>query len=265
MPKSPLTVSSEGFFTTGFGWMIKIAASQDKVTLMSEDYKQTLLALAEPEYRDFNTKLIPDTPNILGVRLPKLQQLAKRISKEDWRDYLQRTEDQFFEEVLIRAMVVADAPINEHERLTLITDLIPRINNWAACDTLCGRLKGAVAEQELYWEYLSPYFASSKEFELRFSVVMLLCHFINETYLERVLAVLDGIKHDGYYVSMAVAWAVSYCFFKFPERTLAYLRTCGLDDRTYARALQKIIDSHRVDGETKALVKTLRRTWKVNS
>lgn len=232
---------------------------------MSEDYRQTLQALAEPQYRDFNAKLIPNTPDILGVRIPRLQELARRIAKSDWRDYLQRTEDRFFEEVVIRAMVLAYAPLNETGRLALVADFIPRIDNWAVCDTLCGRLKSAATQQELYWEFLGSYLDSSKEFELRFAVVMLLCYYINEDYLERVLLVLDGIRHEGYYVSMAVAWAVSYCFFKFPERTMAYLLSCNLDDKTYARALQKIIDSHRVDEQTKVCIRTLRRKRKTSS
>jgi len=232
---------------------------------MSEDYRNILMSLAESKYRDFNVKLIPNTPDILGVRMPRLQKLARSIAKEDWQVYLHRTEDRFFEEVVIRAMVIAYAPLDEAERLALIADFIPCIDNWAVCDTLCGRLKGALSHQALYWDFLRQYLDSCKEFELRFAVVMLLCYYINETYIERVLSVLDGIKHDGYYVSMAVAWAVSYCFFKFPERTWAYLRTCSLDDRTHTRALQKIVDSHRVDEQTKASIRALRRKRKIIS
>lgn len=34
---------------------------------------------------------------------------------------------------------------------------------------------------------------------------------------------LDGIRHEAYYARMAVAWAVSVCYVKFPQRTHAWL------------------------------------------
>ena len=42
--------------------------------------------------------------------------------------------------------------------------------------------------------------------------------FVNETYIEQVLDVLVQVHHDGYYVKMAVAWAISVCYVKFPEK-----------------------------------------------
>ncbi|MFR4416021.1 MAG: hypothetical protein ACLT8E_00675 [Akkermansia sp.] len=37
---------------------------------------------------------------------------------------------------------------------------------------------------------------------------MMLAHFITEDYVEQVLALLDGVRHEDYYVG-GVAWAVS--------------------------------------------------------
>jgi hypothetical protein len=59
---------------------------------------------------------------------------------------------------------------------------------------------------------------------------------------------------------MAVAWAVSVCFVRFPEKTLPYLLACSLDDDTYHKALQKITESARVSGEMKAEIRKLRRS-----
>jgi len=34
---------------------------------------------------------------------------------------------------------------------------------------------------------------------------------------------IDSIRHDEYYVKIAVAWAISICYIKFEELTLDYL------------------------------------------
>ena len=221
--------------------------------------RELLLSHAEPAYRQFTLSLNSGGNHVLGVRLPCLRSLAKTIAKGDWRGYLGATEDFYFEETMLRGMVIGYVDILEEERLGLIASFIPKIEDWAVCDSLCATLKGARSSQDLYWRFLGNYVLSSKEFEIRFAMVMLLNHFITEQYIDKVLALLDCVKHDGHYAKMGVAWALSYCYFSFPERTLRYLHDNNLDDFTYSRALQKIIDSHRVDKETKNLIRKLRR------
>ena len=49
-------------------------------------------------------------------------------------------------------------------------------------------------------------------------VVCLLDFFINEAYIDAVLEEMKKIHHDGYYVKMAVAWAVFDLLYSFPEK-----------------------------------------------
>lgn len=99
------------------------------------------------------------------------------------------------------------------------------------------------------------------EYEIRFGVVMSMQLFIDDEHIEQLLEEYDAIRHDGYYVKMAVAWALSVCFVKFPEITMRYLKqNNALDDFTYNKTLQKIIESYRVDAETKKLIKQMKRT-----
>ncbi len=58
---------------------------------------------------------------------------------------------------------------------------------------------------------------------------------------------------------MAVAWAVSTCFVKFPDKTMLYLKSNKLDDETYNKSLQKIRESLKVDKDMKAVIKTMKR------
>ena len=94
---------------------------------------------------------------------------------------------------------------------------------------------------------------------MRFAVVMTIFYYIKKEYLTQIFSLFDVIEHDGYYVKMAVAWAVSICFISFSEETMEYLLTCQLEDTTYQKALQKITESHKVDKDTKEKIKAMKR------
>ena len=58
---------------------------------------------------------------------------------------------------------------------------------------------------------------------------------------------------------MAVAWAISMAYVKFSEKTWEFLQNNHLDDFTYNKALQKMVESYRVDNETKEKIKKMKR------
>ena len=87
----------------------------------------------------------------------------------------------------------------------------------------------------------------------------MLAHFITDQYVDRVIASLAQVRHEGYYVKMGVAWAVSVCYVKYPAKTMAFLKSCDMDDFTFHKALQKIVESYRVDEESKAVIRSMKR------
>lgn len=221
--------------------------------------KEQLLQLADEEYRKFSAKLIPNINHVLGVRLPELRKLAKHIAKADWRTYLQQADDEYFEETMLQGMVIGYVKTDIEEILRYVADFVPKIDNWSVCDSVCVGLKFTKDNKERVWDFLQPYLSSDKEYEIRFGVVMLLDFYIEEAYISRVLRLLDNIQHEGYYVKMGVAWALSICYIKLPEPTMAYLQSNTLDDFTYNKALQKIIESFRIDQETKGIIRSMKR------
>lgn len=58
---------------------------------------------------------------------------------------------------------------------------------------------------------------------------------------------------------MAVAWTISIAFVKYKEKTLKFLQNSKLDNFTYNKALQKIVESYRVDKVTKEEIKKMKR------
>ncbi|MNP23535.1 DNA alkylation repair enzyme [compost metagenome] len=175
---------------------------------------------------------------------------------------MEHAETDYFEEVMLQGMVLGYVKTDLEEILSYIADFIPRIDNWSVCDSFCTGLKFTVKNKERVWEFIMPYLSSDKEYEIRFAVVMLLNFFIEETYISRILPLLDKVSHEGYYVKMAVSWALSICYVKLPEPTMSYLRNNSLDDFTYNKALQKITESYRVDPEKKKWIRGMKRSKK---
>ena len=224
---------------------------------MIQDIRKELFNLAEEKYKEFHGGLCPGVNNIIGVRVPVLRSLAKKIIKEDWRKYLKEAEDQYYEEVMLQGMVIGLAKMDIEERLTYLAGFIPKIDNWAVCDVTCAGLKSTAKNLKKVWEFLQKYLNSDKEFEVRFAVVIILDYYIQEEYIDIVFEKLDSVHHEAYYVKMAVAWAVSICYIKYPEKTYSYLESCKLDNFTFNKAIQKIRESYRVPKEDKENLKKM--------
>lgn len=221
--------------------------------------RERILALADENYRQFHSRLCPNTSNIIGVRLPLLKNLAREIASGDWRAYLASAQNEYYEEILLQGLVIGSAKASIEEILACTADFISKIDNWAVCDSFCASLKITKKNPARVLEFLQPYLTSTNEFELRFAIVMLLDFYITDEYIDQVLLELDKIKHEGYYVKMALAWAISICYIKYAKKTLQYLNHCTLDDFTYNKALQKITESLRVTAEEKIHIRSLKR------
>lgn len=224
-----------------------------------KEIRNKLFSLVDEEYQKFHTSLCPGTNNIIGVRVPVLRNVAKEIVKGDWRTYLKTAQNEYYEEIMLQGMVIGLAKMELQERLEYIKKFVPKIDNWAVCDVTCAGLKFTQKYMKEMWEFLRPYINSDKEFEIRFGVVMLLDFYITEEYITQVLRILNNIHHEGYYVKMSVAWAISICYIKFPKETMELLQNNELDTFTYNKALQKIIESYRVTKEDKERIRKMKR------
>lgn len=250
---------------------------------MREDIREKLLEMREEKYRDFSAALIPGIKEgeMLGVRLPALRRYAKELSKGDWRKELSYKEDIYFEETMLRGMILGYACEEIDELFLYLKDFIPQIQNWSVCDSVCNGLKLVNRYPERTWEFLKPYLASKKEYEARFGLIMLLSHFVkmgeekkvprkrkitmedlkkeeeSGRYLEGILKVLDREFTQGYYAQMAAAWLLAELFVVYPVRTLRGLLELRLDVFTRKKAFQKIRESRIPDGEVKVYIKEL--------
>ncbi len=223
------------------------------------EIRKELFALSDENFRKFATSLIPGCENLIGVRIPQLRKMAKKIVRNNPIDFLEQANDIYFEETMIKALIIGNMHEDIEVMLKQIELFVPKITNWSLCDSFCNELKIVRNHKARVWEFLQRYHQSSEAYEVRFAVVMLLFYYIENKYIDDVLHICDSITHENYYVKMAVAWCLQVCFVKFQSETMEYLKHNNLDDETFHKALQKIIESLKVDKATKEVIKSMKR------
>ena len=229
-----------------------------------EMIRERLLGLAEEDYKEFNKKLLPGVEHVIGIRLPAMRKLAREAAKEDFRSYLNEARDKvgaasFYEEVMMQGLILGYAKMEREERAEYLDEFVPKIGNWAVCDSCVTGYKFMKKEPEFWFDYLLKFRDSREEFELRFMIVAMMSHFVDDAHIDEILRCCNEIRHDGYYTKMGVAWTVQVCYVKFPEKTRHFLETDTMDDFIHNKAIQKIRESYRVSREEKEELNLLKR------
>ena len=261
----------------------------------------------DERYREGHVRIINALPGrrIIGVHIPDMVSLSKTlVRRQDALDIIARFEAAASEEAQTgrrdllshEEMMVWGMMINGLGRssaalqLELLKQYVPYIDNWAVCDHVAGAAKwfGRAVKQSLkasladgagplegndgrmcesLWKFLCGYFASDREFEVRFATVMAMCHFLDERYLPRIFFRFDSLdfsrirseyvcssdaKISGrvageppYYVRMGVAWLLATALAKFPGQTREYVRSCNLPDDVIKLYVRKAKESFR--------------------
>lgn len=248
---------------TFFVWILQNNKKRMDKIVENSEIKIRLQELAEEKYKDFSSSLIPGCTNMIGVRIPHIRLLAKQIVKDDWRSYLKNASEDTFEEIMLQGIVIGYSKCEIDEKLEWAKAFIPKIKNWSINDVFCAGFKIAKDNKEAVFNFLTQYISSEDEYEQRVVAVMLMNYFLTEDYIDRVLMILQGLKHEGYYTKMAVAWAFATAYTKFPENIYLFLsEDNSLDDFTFNKSIQKMIESYRVSKTDKEKLRKLKRKSK---
>ncbi|MGN1297565.1 MAG: DNA alkylation repair protein [Clostridia bacterium] len=227
---------------------------------MKQKIKEELVNLQDKKYKEFHSSLCPGTNNMIGIRVPVLRNYAKELLKQyEFRCLMENIDDEYYEEIMLQGMLIGLVKEDFNTIMEYIKTFIPKIDNWAVCDVFGAGLKITKKNKEKMWEFIKPYLKSDKEFEIRFSVVMILDYYIEEEYLNQIFKIFNEIQSTEYYVQMAVAWAISICIIKYYNETLKYLKNAELDNFTYNKALQKGIESYRITPEQKQVLRNMKK------
>ena len=212
-----------------------------------------LFKYADVEYKTFHKKLIPNVSEekIIGVRIPQLRKIAKCLDNDDFGwDY--------YEEIMLHGFYIGYKKLDLPQRLNMLDEFIPKIDNWAVCDCVCSTLKFVKKNQAEFLDFLQKYMYSDKEYDVRFAVITLMDYYLDDEYIDYTLNYLKNIRSEYYYVNMGAAWAFCTAFTKYKDKVLLLLENRQLSSEIHNMTISKIRDSYRVDKETKEYLKTLR-------
>ena len=222
--------------------------------------REKLYEIADEEYRKFHSGLCPNVENIIGVRLPKLREIAKRIAKDNPIQFLEQYKCELYEEKMVYGLVIGYMKENFSTRLKYLDKFVPMIDNWAVCDCCASTYKFTSKNLKEMFEYIQKYVVSKNEFEVRFACIMLMDYYLIDEYIDRVFKIFNEIKLDKYYVQMGIAWAISVAFVKYEKKTRKFLENNSLDKFTFNKTLQKIIESNRVSKDVKVEMREMKNT-----
>jgi len=217
-----------------------------------DDYIKYLISLKEDSYAVFHRKLVATGYEILGIRIPIIRDIVKKISKGNIESFLQLSNSIYYEEVLIEGLIIEVT--KDFEKLDAY---LPKIDNWAICDAFS--LKWLKKDLNKHLPKILSYLKSDEEFIVRFGLIMLLGNYVQEEYMEMLCESLDDLKLDKYYVNMAAAWLLCEMYVKEQKACERYLLVSKVNKFTFNKAISKIRDSFRVSQEKKDYLNTLKR------
>ena len=221
------------------------------------DITSELFKLQDLKFKSFHEKLIPNVHHdtIIGIRTPVLKNFAKR-AKNDCREFLDNLPHKYYEENNLHAFIINDIK-NFDECIKRIEEFLPYVDNWATCDGL--RPKCFAKNKDILLICIDKWIYNSHTYTVRFSIEMLMTHFLDDAFKEEFLEKVGGIVSDEYYVNMMIAWFFATALAKQWNSAVKYLESSKLSLWVHNKTIQKAVESFRITDEQKIYLKGLRR------
>jgi len=226
---------------------------------MNQQIHLELTKNIDDKYQVFVSRGIPTDRPILGVRIPTIREIAKKVPKADISKIL-KEEPVALEEVLLRGILISR--LGYEEMLSNFDSQVKLIGDWCTCDIFCASIKPLIKKhrQEFFEQKIDPLLKSKPEFHVRVGLVLLL-GYVSPDYLAVIFDRVESLRNrEEYYIKMAIAWLVAECFIKYPEETMSYLHVSTLPAWTFNKAISKICDSYRVEDDAKKYLRTIRKS-----
>ena len=215
----------------------------------------TELAQGNESYAVFNKRIVNTKMPVIGVRVPDLRRLARKLapnmSAADISKLL-TAKNKSFDYVLLCGLLITHARLDDQTAINLAKQYLPRVDSWAHIDIFVEKKRRFAGE--VWRDFALECLQSEAEFTVRYGVVSLMTNFLDEAHIDQVFAALRGIKHDGYYVKMALAWLYATAAVNFFELTLAELENGHIDAWMRNKAYQKMRESRRFTPERQAII-----------
>jgi len=235
-----------------------------------EQLEKELFEQSENKQIIYSKNIIPGSKPLIGVKVPSLRLMAKKIAKEDYRWFLEHCPDTYFEFEMLQAFVIGYAKDDINSILHYADIFIPKIHDWAVNDAFCQTFTIARKHRDIVWNWIEQYTIDkslvskygqsiSAEFMQRVVAILLMSHFLVDEYIDQVLEMMNRLQCREYYTEMGIAWCVATAYAKYPLETQSFMENNKLTDWTYNKSIQKMIESFRITEENKQRLRTMKR------
>ena len=228
------------------------------MSVIYNEIRDALFNLQDPEYRDFQGKLITSQEGVsmIGVRTPELRRLAKMFAgREDISEFLDDLPHQYFDENQLHAFIISG--IKDYEKcIGEVVRFLPYVDNWATCDQMSPKVFGKHRKEVA--ELAGVWIRSDHTYTVRFGIKMLMEHFLNEDFDLMYPEMVAQVRSEEYYIRMMVAWYFATALAKQYDAALPFIENRRLDSWTHNKTIQKAVESYRVTPEHKEYLKSLK-------
>lgn len=215
----------------------------------------TNLAQGNETYAAFNKRIVNTKMPVVGVRVPDLRRLARKLAPDMSAADISKlltAKNKSFDYVLLCGLLITHARLDDQTMIDLAKQYLPHVDSWAHIDTFVEKKRRFAGE--VWWDFALECLQGEAEFTVRYGIVSLMTNFLDEAHIDQVFAALRDIKHDDYYVKMALAWLYATAAVHFFELTLAELENEHIDAWTRNKAYQKMRESRRFTPEQQAVI-----------
>ena len=219
---------------------------------------ERLLAVKDPEYREFQAKLVPniDPATIIGVRTPDMRNIAKEVAKSPEKEtFLKELPHKYYEENLVHFFVIAQIK-DFDECVKRVEEFLPYVDCWPVSDQASP--KSFKKNHNNLLPYIKKWIASNHVYTARFGIRMLMNEFLGDEFKDEYAQMVAEKKGEDYYLKMMVAWYFATALAKNYDETVKYIEERRLDEWVHKKAIQKAVESYRVTDEHKEYLKSFR-------
>lgn len=217
-----------------------------------------LQSLQDLKYLDFQSKLIPtiDKSTIIGVRMPDLRKLAKKIDEKQAQNFMQDLPHTYYEENMLHSILISNMK-NYDDCIDHLERFLPFVDNWAVCDCISPKIFTKNTDDLI--DKIKLWAKSSHTYTVRVAICLLMKYFLDEKFKVEYLNVATQIKSEEYYVNMMVAWFFATALAKQWDDVIFVLEDNLLDEWTHNKTIQKARESFRITPEQKQYLKSLKK------
>ena len=215
----------------------------------------TDLAQGNESYAAFNKRIVNTKMPVIGVRVPDLRRFARELAPDMSAADISKlltAKNKSFDYVLLCGLLITHARLDDQTAINLTKQYLPHVDSWAHIDTFVEKKRRFAGD--IWWDFALECLQSEAEFTVRYGVISLMTNFLDEAHIDQVFAALRNVKHDGYYVKMALAWLYATTAIHFFDLTLAELENEHTDAWTRNKAYQKMRESRRFTPEQQTVI-----------